>query len=316
MSVFGRAVVGMMPLVPDALVKRFARPYIAGETLDDAVAVTRTLMSEGCAATIDVLGEEAKNADEATALRRSYLDVLDAIGSGRLDAHLSVKLSGFGLRLDPALGEANLRAVVERAGELGTFVRIDMEDSSMTDVTLALYRKLRASHDNLGVVLQARLRRTPQDAAALASLGVNARVVKGIYAEPEAIAFQDREEIRDSYVTVAETILTGGGYAALATHDTYLVQRSVELVGRLGLERQQYEFQLLLGVRPQLRRQLVEAGHRVRVYVPFGQAWLAYSLRRLRENPAVASHIVRNVLHAPGSPALSRVEPAVPGDEV
>lgn len=317
MSVFGHAVVSLMPLVPDAIVKRIARPYIAGERLEDAVATIRELMAEGCAATVDVLGEEAGTEAAAIALRDEYLGVLDAIDAERLDANVSIKFSGFGLRLDPALGEANLRAVVERAAALGTFVRIDMEDSSMTDATLALYRKLRASGaSNVGVVLQSCLRRAADDAAALAPLGLNARVVKGIYVEPEEIAFKDRDEIRDSYMRVAETILSHGGYAALATHDTELVERCLELVGRLGLGRGQYEFQVLLGVRPRLRRQLAGAGHRVRVYVPFGEAWYAYSLRRLRENPAVAAHIVRNILHAPGSPELADLEAAAPGEEV
>lgn len=294
MSVIGQAIAAVLPLVPRQVTQRFARPYVAGEHVVDAVATVESLMGEGCAASIDVLGEESSSAEDARELTQLYLAMLDEIADRSLDANVSVKLSGLGLRLDAALAESNLAAIVDHAATLGNFVRIDMEDSSLTDATLELYRRLRSKRDNLGVVLQACLKRTPNDVISLIAPGVDVRVVKGIYVEPETIGHRGRQLIRDRFMDTTETLLSAGSRAAIATHDDQLVDRSIELIRSLNVPRHGYEFQMLLGVRPGLRRQLVNDGHPVRVYVPFGRDWHAYSLRRLKENPAIAGHVLRS----------------------
>jgi proline dehydrogenase len=238
-----------------------------------------------------VLGEEITNPSEARAIARAYLDVLDAIDEDGLDSNVSVKLTGLGLKLDPELARANVRAIAER----GTFVRIDMEDSSATDATLDLYSDLRAEGvENLGVVLQAALRRTVADAEALA--GSNVRLCKGIYVEPPELAFTGFDAVRANFVRALDALLDGGCYVGIATHDEWLVERGVRAVRERGLEPHEYEFQMLLGVRTELGDRLVRDGHRLRIYVPFGRHWYEYSLRRLQENPKVAGYIAADTL--------------------
>lgn len=295
MSVLDRTIVAMMPLVPRFIVGRVARPYIAGETLDDGVRTVRELMDEGCMATMDVLGEEVTRPEETETFTAHYLEVLNRIAFEGLDANISVKLSALGQSVDPALCESNIRRVLDKAREYGNFVRLDMEDSSTTDRTLDLYRKLRETYDRVGVVLQSMLRRSMDDVRSLIPMDVNVRVCKGIYVEPVAVAYKDRQEVRDHFMEMAEALLGAGCRVGIATHDRQLVERSHELIARLGLDRDAYEFQMLLGVEPALRREIVATGHRLRVYVPFGEAWYAYSTRRLKENPAVAGHVFRNI---------------------
>jgi proline dehydrogenase len=290
-NVLDRAVVATLPLVPRPLVRRLSSRYIAGSELDDARVTVARLNAEGKLATVDVLGEEIARPDEAAAITRAYLDVLDAIDADALDANVSVKLTGLGLNLDPALARRNLEAIASR----GTFVRIDMEDSSTTDETLALYRELTAAgFGNLGVVLQAALRRTESDAAELA--GANVRLCKGIYVEPPELAFRDFHEVRESFVRTLDVLLDGGTYVGIATHDEWLVDRALEAIAARGLTPAAYEFQMLLGVRPELGDRIVAAGHRLRIYVPFGRQWYEYSLRRLQENPKVAGYVARDLL--------------------
>jgi proline dehydrogenase len=290
-NVLDRAVVATLPLVPRPLVRRLSSRYIAGSELDDARVTVARLNAEGKLATVDVLGEEIARPDEAAAITRAYLDVLDAIDADALDANVSVKLTGLGLNLDPALARRNLEAIASR----GTFVRIDMEDSSTTDETLALYRELTAAgFGNLGVVLQAALRRTESDARELA--GTNVRLCKGIYIEPHELAFRDFHEVRESFVRTLDVLLDGGTYVGIATHDEWLVDRALEAIAARGLTPAAYEFQMLLGVRPELGDRIVAAGHRLRIYVPFGRQWYEYSLRRLQENPKVAGYVARDVL--------------------
>jgi proline dehydrogenase len=242
-------------------------------------------------ATIDVLGEEIVNPAEARAIARAYLDVLDAIAADSLDANVSVKLTALGLKLDPELAFANVQAIAAR----GTFVRIDMEDSSTTDATLELYGRLRARGiENVGVVLQAALKRTVGDAEALA--GANVRLCKGIYVEPPEIAFTDDDAIRANFVRALDTLLDGGCYVGIATHDEWLVEQGVKAVRERGLQPNEYEFQMLLGVQAHLGDRLVQDGHRLRIYVPFGRYWYEYSLRRLQENPKVAGYIAADTL--------------------
>ncbi len=293
MSIFDKAVVSLMPLVPKVIVGRVAHPYIAGDTLDDGMATVRTLMAEGCRATMDVLGEEVTRDEETMAFTQMYLNTLDRIASEGIDANISIKLSALGQKIAPDLCEQNVRRIMDRAGERASYVRIDMEDSSTTDDTLALYRRLREKYDNVGVVLQSMLHRSLDDIRSLLPLKVSVRVCKGIYVEPESIAYRDREKVRENFMAMVELLLQNDCHVGIATHDRQLVQRSFQLVEQMGLSKDRYEFQVLLGVLPGLRREIVAAGHHLRVYVPYGEAWYAYSTRRLKENPAVAGHVFK-----------------------
>jgi proline dehydrogenase len=285
-SLLDRAVVTLLPAVPKPVVRRLSSRYIAGSELEDARRVVTRLNAKGKLATVDVLGEVITSAEEAAAITRAYLDVLDMLDADGLDANVSVKLTGLGLMLDPSLARENLKAIAAR----GTFVRIDMEDSSTTDATLDLFRSLVAEgYENLGVVLQAALRRTVDDARALA--GANVRLCKGIYLEPPELAYRGFDEIRDSYLRTLDVLLDGGCYVGIATHDEYLAERGVAAVRERGLDPSAYELQLLLGVRPDLADRLVADGQRVRIYVPFGRQWYEYSLRRLQENPKIAGYV-------------------------
>jgi proline dehydrogenase len=277
-----RALVRVLPAVPKPVVQLFSSRYIAGSSLDDAVRVVRRLNSEGMAATIDVLGEEISHADEARTIAREYRGVFDEIEREQLDSNVSVKLTALGLKLSYELCRENLLDVLSQ----GRFVRIDMEDSTTTDATVRLYRELReAGHDNVGVVLQAYLRRTLEDVRALADLKPNVRLCKGIYVEPPSLAYTDAGSVRASFLQCMDALFESGAYVAVATHDEALI--------REALARDVPEFQMLLGVREERARELVAAGRRMRVYVPFGEQWYAYSLRRLQENPAMATTIAR-----------------------
>jgi proline dehydrogenase len=297
LAIFDRAIVRMLPAVPRPLVQKLSERYIAGPELKDARETVRRLNGEGKLATIDVLGEEITNEDEAAAIVRAYQDVFADIERCGLDANVSVKLTALGLNLDYELCRANLGVVVTDAASRGNFVRIDMEDSSTTDDTLRLYRELREQgHDNVGVVLQAMLRRTEDDIAALADLKPSVRLCKGIYSEPPELAFQDFDEVRASFVRALEALLDAGSYVGIATHDEWLLDEGRRLVAERDLSRDEFEFQMLLGVRPALGDALVREGNRLRIYVPFGRHWYAYSLRRLQENPKIAGYIAADTL--------------------
>lgn len=294
MTLLDRAIVRLLPAVPRQVVQLFSARYIAGESLDDAVRVVEELNGAGKLATIDVLGEEISHADEARAIAQAYRDVFDEIERLQLGSNVSVKLTALGLGLSYEMCRANLEDVVRQAAEDHSFVRIDMEDSSTTGDTLRLYRELReAGHDNLGVVLQAYLRRTQDDIRALADLKPSVRLCKGIYVESPSIAFTDADAIRANFVRSLELLLEAGAYVGVATHDEWLIQQALRIVAEHGLGQEEYELQMLLGVREQRASELVEAGHRLRVYVPFGEQWYAYSLRRLQENPAMAGTVAR-----------------------
>jgi proline dehydrogenase len=291
------AIVRLLPAVPRPVVRRISERYIAGEELDDALRVARQLNDGGKMATIDVLGEEITNANEARAIAAAYREAFEAIERGRLDSNVSVKLTGLGLNLGYELCRENLEDVVRHAAERGNFVRIDMEDSSTTDDTLRLFRELRAGgHENVGIVLQARLKRTLADIRALAELRPNVRICKGIYLERPEIAYRDFDSIRASFVQALEELLDAGCYVGIATHDEWLVEQGQRLVADRGLARKEYEFQMLLGVRPALGDRLVRGGHRLRIYTPFGRHWYAYSLRRLQENPKLAGYIAADTV--------------------
>jgi len=295
MNPFNALIVRTLPFVPKPLVRVVASRYVAGETLEDAVRSVRALNAEGCSATLDVLGEDMTRVDEAEETVAEYRRALDAIAGNGLDANISIKLTALGLKLDRSRCREQFGRILEAARARGTFVRIDMEDSSVTEETIRIYLESRGQTDGVGFVLQAYLRRSQEDARRAASVRANVRVCKGIYREPPELAFTGRDEIRDSFAAIVDGLLAQGCFVGIATHDAALVERALATVRRLGLAREAYEFQMLLGVAVELRRRLVAAGHRLRVYVPYGQAWHAYSLRRLKENPAIAGQIVKGM---------------------
>jgi proline dehydrogenase len=293
---YHRLLIGMMPLMPRALIWRFSRRYIAGTQLDDAYRTVRELNKVGCTGTIDVLGEDVTNSEQVSAALRLYREALDGIQDNALRCGISVKLSELGLRFDVDGCKAAMRDLMSSARRHGSFVRIDMEDSSVTTVTLDIYREIRRDFDRVGAVIQSALRRSNQDVADLMAEGTtDIRLCKGIYIEPEEIAYTDPDEIRDSYSEILDQLLEGGARVGIATHDPVLIERAEASIKRLGIEKDQYEFQMLLGVTERLRERLVADGHSLRVYVPFGELWYHYSMRRLRENPNIAGHIIKNL---------------------
>ena len=297
MALLDRAIVRVLPAVPRPVVKRLSQRYIAGPTLGDAVDVVRALNEEGKMATIDVLGEEISRRKEASALLAEYEGVFETIEREGLDSNISVKLTGLGLNLDHDFCKENASELVREAAARRNFVRIDMEDSSTTTRTLELYRELRQEGlDNVGVVLQAYMKRTLADVAALADLRPNVRVCKGIYVEPPEIAFQEFETVRLNFTEALAALMDGGAYVAVATHDDWLMSEALALIEERSLEPHEYEFQMLLGVRPELGDELVREGHRLRIYVPYGRRWYEYSLRRLQENPKIAGYVALDTL--------------------
>ena len=292
-------VVKTLPAVPKAFIRRVSNRYIAGDKLTDAVRVVRELNQRGMMATLDILGEHITKPSEADATVAEYVEALAAIHREKLDSNISIKLTAFGLKLDYNGCLARTRQIVDYAKQLGNFVRIDMEDSSCTTDTVRIYTELRKSFDNVGVVIQAYMRRSIQDIQELLannSAPVNARLCKGIYVEPRAIAYKNRELINKNFTYLLDTLFKGNAYVGIATHDERLVWDALRSIDHFNLTREQYEFQMLLGVDEELRDVIVAAGHRLRIYVPFGKHWYAYSIRRLQENPQIAGHVLRNFL--------------------
>ncbi len=293
-------IVACMPLVPRGIIHRISTRYIAGDQLTDAINTSKQLKSEdGALSTIDVLGEFVENRDMAVKETSESRRTLETIIAEKLvdQTGLSVKPTSLGLGLDKDFAYENIRSLVELARDNGIFVRIDMENTPYTDDTLALYRRLRdAGYDNVGIVLQAMLRRTVADVESLMDYKPAIRLCKGIYKEKPDVAYQGREEVRDNYKKLLRMILDGGMYCAIATHDDPLIDDAMEQIKERNLAADQYEFQMLLGVRPQKRREILRAGHRLRVYVPFGEDWYGYSSRRLKENPDMAGMILKAVL--------------------
>jgi len=296
-SLFHRLLVAPLPFVPKPIVWQLSRRYVAGTDVESALDVVSTLNELGCKATIDVLGEDSTTRAEVDEAAKLYRQTLTGIEGRKLDGNVSVKLSDMGLRFDQALCYQVMDHLVAEAAERDNFVRIDMEDSSVTSITLDIYHRLRERHDNVGTVIQACLRRSSDDVARLLDEGLaNLRICKGIYVEPEKVAWTDADDIRRSYQALLEQLFEGGATrVGIATHDPVLVEHAEALIERLGIDRSRYEFQMLLGVAEALRDRLVASGHPLRVYVPFGERWHPYSMRRLRENPAIAGHIVRNL---------------------
>ena len=296
MSVFNRMLVTGLPAVPKPVVGRVASRYVAGEDLTDAIRVIRDLNGQGAMATLDVLGEEVSEREKATAFVEEYLRVFEAIDREKIDSNVSIKLTMLGLKIDEGFCHDNVARIVETAKRFNNFVRIDMEDHTTTDATIRIYRDLHARYGNLGIVLQAYMRRTLRDIEELPKQGANVRLCKGIYVEPRRVAWKGYETVRHNYVQALDKLFTQGVYVGIATHDQYLACAASALIDKHGLTRDQYEFQMLLGVDEELRRILIESGHRLRVYVPYGRDWYAYSIRRLRENPEVARHVMKAMM--------------------
>jgi proline dehydrogenase len=291
----GRALAGILPLLPRSIVWAVAKRYVAGSTLEDALRITEELAGRNRLVTLDVLGEQFSSREEVMLMMAEYERALGKLEHDHPSATLSVMMTGFGLRLDPQLCWENLRRLSIDAADRRIPLTLNMEDSSTVDATLDTYRRLRAEgFDGVGIVLQSRLRRTVDDLAALAHLQPRVRIVKGIWHEPESVAYLDDQTIRRNYLAILEGLIACGSYPEVATHDEWLIERSLELLA--GLSPAQYEFQMLLGVTPKRGERLVAGGHRLRVYVPYGQDWYAYSLRRLRENPEMAQYIARDTI--------------------
>ena len=298
MGLIGWLIVKGLPLVPKAIVGRVASRYVAGEKLEDALAVVEKLAGEGAMATLDLLGEEVSERSRAIAAADEYVRMLEAIAARSLTSNVSIKLTSLGLKIDADFCRDNVERIVAAAAAHGNFVRIDMEDHTTTDRTLAIYRGIFARHQNVGVVFQAYMRRTLADIAALPAAGANVRLCKGIYIEPRPVAWKGYETVRLNFLEALEKLLSSGVYVGIATHDEHLTCGAVALVDRLKVPRERYEFQMLYGVDPELRKILIADGHRLRVYVPYGRDWYPYSTRRLRENPEVATHVLKGMFGA------------------
>jgi len=293
---FNKLVSWMIPAVPRGVVQRVASRYIAGETMTSAIDLARELRSRGFLTTLDMLGEDVSSLDQARGAAASYVELIEAMAAAGVERNVSIKPTQLGLRLDSSRAFEQLRPVLEAAADHDTFVRLDMEDSSVTDLTIDLYRRARRIWPRVGTVLQARLRRTLDDARSLAAEGANLRLCKGIYLEPRAIAFTRRREIRRSFMECARVLLGGTAYPALATHDPWLIERLEVEITQQPVSAGGFEFQALLGVPMRTTHaRLLAAGHKVRLYVPFGDQWYAYSVRRLKENPQMAGAIAKGL---------------------
>jgi proline dehydrogenase len=297
-----RLIASTLPLFPKRFVWLFSRSYIAGETVDEAMRACRALNEDGMKTTIDILGEFIQNLDEAEKNRDEYLALIDVAQRSRIDGNYSVKPTMFGLLIDAEACYRHIREIVAKAAGYGNFIRIDMEDSNCVDLELRLFRRLKAEFpESVGLVVQAYLRRTLDDLKGLmdlhsSTLPLNFRLCKGIYAEPQRIAFQRHDEINAHFLEDLEFMFQNGIYPGIATHDRTLVDGALALIDRHDVRRDRCEFQMLYGVTPELRRMLIDAGHTMRVYVPYGRHWFGYSTRRLKENPKIVNSIVKSIL--------------------
>lgn len=296
MSALDRAALATLPLLPRWLMRRLAARYIAGEELSDAVGKLGELRTRGHAGILDVLGEDVLDENAARAVLAGYRTAASAIAKEELDCYVSIKPTHFGLRIAEELCASLCDDLARHCESLGLAMRVEMEDHTTTDATLRVFEGLRARHANVGIVLQSRLLRTPRDIQQLAPGPLWVRLVKGIYLEPPAIAHTEPGPIREAYVEAARLLLARGARVSFATHDEHLAERLLELCRAQRIEPERYEFQVLLGVREALWEKWRSSGSRVRVYVPFGPEWRAYSTRRLRKNPEIFRHVLRDLL--------------------
>ena len=289
-------IIKVLPIIPKPIVYIFAKKYIAGPNLSDAVKVTLDLMNKGGFSTIDVLGEFVTTKDKAL-YELSMIDkVLDAINEHKLKSYLSIKPTSLGMGIDFEFGYENIFQLVDKANKLGIFVRLDMENSPYTDNTLKMYKLFREKgYSNIGFVIQAYMKRSENDVKSLLDYKPNIRLCKGIYNESPDIAYKDYNEIRKNYIKLLDLMLDNNLYVGIATHDEYLINYALKQIKDRDLKREEYEFQMLLGVRENRRDELLKEGHNLRVYVPFGVDWYGYSIRRLKENPQMAGHIFKSI---------------------
>lgn len=297
MQLLNRLVVKTIPVIPKSVVRKFAGRYIAGDKIDDAVNTTKRLNDLGIMTTIDFLGEDVLSKEDALKSKKECMKILETINSCKLNANQSLKLTSLGLKIDYDFCLKNMEDILSCAMSLNNiFVRIDMEDSSCTDDTIKIYRTLREKFSNVGIVIQSYLKRSLNDVQKLSQEGANFRLCKGIYVEPEEIAYKDRELIRENYLKLLDMIFQNNCYVGIATHDEYLIDGACSLILKFGKNKNEYEFQMLLGVRENLRDKLLKENHRIRVYVPYGTHWYEYSVRRFQENPQIAGYVLKSLL--------------------
>ncbi len=296
MPILNQLITTVLPFIPKTIVGQVAKKYIAGVHLSDGIRVGKNLNENGMKATMDLLGEDVKNADETELIKKGIISILRSIKENGLNSNVSVKPTQLGLKIDKELGYRNLKAIIEEADRIGNFVRIDMEDAATIDDTLVMYRRLRSEgFKNTGIVIQAYMHRSADDVRALMKDGTNIRLCKGIYNESPSIAYKKKQEIRDNFLKLLRDIIKTGYFVGIATHDEYLIDSAYEIVQKYGLGKEQYEFQMLLGVRERRRDSIVSDGHNLRIYIPFGEQWYAYSMRRLKENPHMAWYITKAI---------------------
>jgi proline dehydrogenase len=287
-------VIAAMPFIPKPIIKQVAKRYIAGDRLSDAVKVTKDFEAKGGTTTIDVLGEFVTTKERAMHERESSAKVIDAISENKLKTYLSIKPTSLGLGIDPNFGFENIKYIIAKAAKDNIFVRIDMENSPYTDMTFDLYKKLRAEGlENIGLVIQAYMRRSEADIKALKEYKPWIRLCKGIYKEAPSIAFQGKDEVRDNYKKLFNLIVESDMKIGIATHDDILIDYARDYIAKNKLAKNKYEFQMLLGVRENKRDETLALGHDLRIYTPFGEDWYGYSTRRLQENPDMAGHIFK-----------------------
>lgn len=294
-----KLIANVLPYMPEKLVWVFSKRYIAGETIEEGVLGSRLLNQQNIDVTVDLLGEFIQTMEEALENKNKYLEIIERFASEEITGHFSLKPTMFGLLIDKEACYRYIREIVALASQKGTFVRIDMEDSQCVDLELELFRKLYPEFPaHVGLVVQAYLRRTLDDLKELNKLNsaenpLNFRLCKGIYIEPEKIAYKNFNEVQQHYLEDLEFMFENKMYAAIATHDKYLVDKSLELIEKFNVDKSMYEFQMLYGVTPDLRQSIIDQGLRMRVYVPFGKQWFNYCTRRLKENPKIAQHIIK-----------------------
>ena len=296
---FNRFIAAILPFFPKKFIWIFSKPYIAGKTIEDAIRVSKELNNKKIKVTLDVLGEFIKTLEEAEANKKEYLNLIEISFKNGINGNFSVKPTSFGLLLDMDICLNHLREIVAKAASYNGFIRIDMEDSPCTDREIELFRKLKSEFpSNVGLVVQAYLRRTLQDLRNMQDLNspeipLSFRLCKGIYVESESIAFKNHEEINSHFLEDLEFLFRNKYHVGIATHDRPLVEEAYKLIDKYKVAKEMYEFQMLYGVTPKLRERIVSDGHNMRVYVPFGKQWFGYSTRRLKENPKMASHIIK-----------------------
>ena len=296
MPILNKLITTAFPFIPKVIVGQVAKRYIAGVALSDGVRLVKELNDKTMMATMDLLGEDVKNIAETEEVKKGILEIIQSVKENSLKSNVSIKPTQLGLKIDKDLTYRNIKMIIEEAKKYGNFVRIDMEDATTTDDTLTIYRHLKKDGlTNTGVVIQAYLRRSEDDIRALIKEGTNIRLCKGIYNEKPAIAYKEQKEIQNNYLKLLQIIFESGCYVGIATHDDYLIDGAYTMIKKMELKKEQYEFQMLLGVREKRRDQIVKDGHRLRIYVPFGEQWYSYSTRRLQENPQMAWYITKAI---------------------